>query len=851
MKKNIIEAWKADQGETEYEIVINREHVNRISFRKAMARIMSLHPGVPIQQSDVLDIKTDEHIRVSVHDHSNMAVIRNYCATNQLPQNDVKTIQKTTLSKEIYPADAHRLYTIKFSKEQNMSMLSYNLSSKQSKTFRVKRRYSIVPQNGILRFDFTIVKEGTGMKMSTCALREWYEIEVEALHNAFTQAMSNQALKDVMADAAEEVLKGLSNWPIFVLPIEITQAKLAWTQFLTKMNISPHVFPARKPYTLDTSNLPQIHAHAYLATEKVDGERFLMFATQNKVWMIDSKMVMRPTTATCQSQSGWIMDCECVRKLNRIIVLVFDVYYEEGKSVRDKPLAERLDIAATILKQIKVDASIQIDLKRFYKISEIDEIKGDSPDYKNDGLIFTPANLPVPIAGSWDAEFKWKPVELSTIDVKVKLHMDRTDLIVSGDKHAAKSAPHPPYVTFLKHLSTTAAAKPSKVHHYTDIVYATLDHVLTQTKEDQDDIRDGYIVEMYWDHRTWKPLRIRYDKTQPNVLTTVENVWNSITHPITLDMIKLPPNPNEESDVYYENAKDRKSNLMYEMQQFHNEIKTKLILSGSTKGPALFDVACGKGGDIMKWIHGGYRVVVGVDKSEDNIVNAKDGIYARLLKTRLSKDAIYRFLPMDSSIPYADQVEGISDPLLKETAQLVFKKTGFQTFDVVSCQFAIHYFFGSRASVDALFANINSVLKSGGTLIVTCLDADEVNRLLAKKTQLDGKEDGTLIWSIKKDYTTYDKSAFDQKIDVFLESIGKVHAEFLVPPSLLTKVADEHGFQLTSTSAPKKSKTKKDATAPSFEVGTGLFKEVPTSRTLNDTLKKYSYLNRWYIFQKR
>ena len=61
--------------------------------------------------------------------------------------------------------------------------------------------------------------------------------------------------------------------------------------------------------------------------------------------------------------------------------------------------------------------------------------------------------------------------------------------------------------------------------------------------ENTDEIKDGDIVEMRYNGEAendmiWEPLRIRRDKIKPQFFLVANNVWETITNPITTNMIR-------------------------------------------------------------------------------------------------------------------------------------------------------------------------------------------------------------------------------------------------------------------------------------------------------------------------
>ena len=63
-------------------------------------------------------------------------------------------------------------------------------------------------------------------------------------------------------------------------------------------------------------------------------------------------------------------------------------------------------------------------------------------------------------------------------------------------------------------------------------------------------------------------------------------------------------------------------------------MKKILIKSVSKKGNILIDYACGKAGDLPKWIASNLGFVMGLDISKDNIENRVRGACARYLSFR-------------------------------------------------------------------------------------------------------------------------------------------------------------------------------------------------------------------------
>ena len=110
-------------------------------------------------------------------------------------------------------------------------------------------------------------------------------------------------------------------------------------------------------------------------------------------------------------------------------------------------------------------------------------------------------------------------------------------------------------------------------------------------------------------------------------------------------------------------------------------------------------------------------------------------------------------------------------------------------FDVVSIQFALHYFFETKQSFLNVAENISNNLKNGGFFVGTCFNGrlvDAMLRDLEVGQEKQGYKDGKLIWAIRKNYKVFDKKKpFGNEIEVYVESINKYHKEYLVDYDVL------------------------------------------------------------------
>ena len=412
----------------------------------------------------------------------------------------------------------------------------------------------------------------------------------------------------------------------------------------------------------------------------------------------------------------------------------------------------------------------------------------------------------------------------------------------------------------------------------------------------------------------WIPYRIRHDKTERLVRATIlaretgknikyksmmndekvaNSVWKSIHDPITDSMIRtgneepsdaelaalLRVRETEISKKYYERKAPRESiALVKGLQSFHNKIiKNEILIQHALSGgnQSLLDFACGKAGDLRKWNHRA-KYVVGIDTAGENITNPSDGAYKRYMELieEYGRDQVPKiaFVIGDSSKPIVDgeaganrqekdmlrvifgqdPVEGNIPPFILHHMANKFSRGA----DVAACMFALHYFFANKDMLDGFLNNLKTTIKVGGLFIGCCFDGKKIFDLLSplsKGQRRTGVEEDVPVWSITKDYQDdvleMDDSSIGMGIDVEFISIGSSHKEYLVPFELLEAKMKDSGFRLLN---------KRELGQMKLQNSTELFEEtynqmLPNTRKkypMGDSVKQFSFLNRWFIFKR-
>lgn len=159
-----------------------------------------------------------------------------------------------------------------------------------------------------------------------------------------------------------------------------------------------------------------------------------------------------------------------------------------------------------------------------------------------------------------------------------------------------------------------------------------------------------------------------------------------------------------------------------QVRAYNNYVKNTLISEfidmfvSKTKGskPSVLDLACGKGQDIFKWKNS--RFYLGIDGSSMEIDEAK----------RRYKN-----------------IRGLK-PKMKFVVDDVFGSGSWagrlsEKYDVVSCQLAIHYAFGTERSIKGLLHNISQLLNNNGSFLVSTLDSGKIINKI-KAAQITGND---------------------------------------------------------------------------------------------------------------
>ena len=202
--------------------------------------------------------------------------------------------------------------------------------------------------------------------------------------------------------------------------------------------------------------------------------------------------------------------------------------------------------------------------------------------------------------------------------------------------------------------------------------------------------------------------------------------------------VKIPPHKKVKDEfnkfINHEISQRRKKSSISSMRSFHNFIKKHLLsvivqlihsnLSHS-KQINLLDIAVGRGGDMFKWNEVGIKNVFGFDKNEASINSINP--FDQGAKERL------RLNPLKTNIHYeVGDAMNPSPELFNHIDEFNLKFP----INIISCQFAMHYFFKSEGYLDIIFKVFTRFLKPGGYFFGTTIDGNKIKENLKIKNTL-------------------------------------------------------------------------------------------------------------------
>lgn len=474
--------------------------------------------------------------------------------------------------------------------------------------------------------------------------------------------------------------------------------------------------------------------------------------------------------------------------------------------------------------------------------------KKNSYGFGVDGLIFTPRDAPIPDDNSpdrsgrvWLRVYKWKPADQNSIDFLIRISNEivqdttlnkkcyKAMLFVSRDP--TKFTVHPREV-MTGELENPRLSSPGRVPTLflaevpqNDDAYK-INVPVDFLDEHGKRVEDNTIVECSYvipeqGSSYWNIMRTRYDKTYQyrvdkqqqygNDIVTANSVWTSIHYPVTIENLTTnlvtSPLTDIDEDVYYRTDVKRRERLFQQVYSFHLGIKNELYEEYVKSGNDLLELAVGQGGDLPRWKSRRVKHIVGMDLSLTNLAS-QVGAAARYLKDMIKSRPPPALFVQGNMTSYPLFGQGEHTPEEKYLAILRGERDaptkylkqfkGLNKFDVVSCQFAMHYACETAESFENFAKNVSEACKDGGYFFGTCSNGTEIYSLLQDRQKNEPylfiKDDKCAGEYIKLYDGEWNDREFGKSVSVMLESFDRPSIEYLVPFEGVKEIMAKHGM---------------------------------------------------------
>eukprot|EP00397_Hematodinium_sp_SG-2012_P013409 GEMP01013614.1.p1 GENE.GEMP01013614.1~~GEMP01013614.1.p1 ORF type:complete len:809 (-),score=152.34 GEMP01013614.1:512-2938(-) len=208
------------------------------------------------------------------------------------------------------------------------------------------------------------------------------------------------------------------------------------------------------------------------------------------------------------------------------------------------------------------------------------------------------------------------------------------------------------------------------------------------------------------------------------------------------------------------------------LRKFNNMIKGIYLRLVQPKH--VLDLACGHGQELLKFNHRGTIQYIGLDSSNEAISEALRR-YGELKKGKI--------------IDYKAEFHCRD---VREASALEFKPSAF---NLVCCNFALHYIVSSEVEALELLSRVNSLLKVGGFFALTIVCSDVLEYRLGNRGMQFGNDEYAVSFA-ETDKPLQWGRQYEFRFGADGGDGGIKHTEFAIPRQAFCKLATSNGFDV-------------------------------------------------------
>lgn len=575
-----------------------------------------------------------------------------------------------------------------------------------------------------------------------------------------------------------------------------------------------------KPIELNkNSYYSDVNIKDYYLTEKTDGKRAFVYIKNKTVYSLT--MDTFKEIAKINDDKAYLFDCELQENNNNSIYLIFDMMIYKNENLINTNFEKRYNL----LKDMKFESNVPLSVKYMYKLTgvlEADKTEAEKFNKKKDidGLIFTNA---VDIGYYKMQIYKWKPIANTTIDFYVKHLKDTKYVLFCGINKVMAND-----LNLISHYNYLFN-KDFKNDDYYPIEFNNSDGVENYifNYNGDEDINDK-IVEFRYDVNPdykcgvnekgkWVIIKIRNEYKNNyygNDFKTCQLIFINYNNPLLFEDLF-----GKNTSYFNKDGDDAKAMKKFNLGVKHavfdhvvsNYLKNKDVSEGSSEGSSsnVIDLSCGRGADMFYFasLKFKYGMFCDIDKS------AISDLLYRFFNYKKTKQDIY---DMKINTLILNLLDDANDNYCKISE---ISKVKYQ---LVSMQFAIHYFIGNFRNLCKL---VSMVIDDNGYFVFTCFNGSKLMSLFKNNEIKYGD-----YHIIKLD---------DKKINVKLPFSDSYYEEYMVFDDFITEHLKHFGMEKIENGNFSKyfdSDVEKKINAKGLK--------------LNDDDKKFSSLYDYYIYKK-